>query len=139
MAYHQNTNVAQYQWRDKILKIRQHKKDKLISEKNARELALKIEEEYNHDLIPPTTDILNAYLQLCHSKEQTETILKKFSDFGIKPDTTTYNIRISHAEYLSEAKELYDSMIRKGLLPNTYTLNGFMPFCKTIAEGREII
>jgi hypothetical protein len=131
--------VNQNRWRDTILKIRQDRKDKLLSPEDAWNLAMKTEQSYLQAGVPPTSDILNATLQLCHSLKQSNVIIEKFRKLGIKPSTTTYNVLISQVTYQNEAKEIYDTMIREGLRPNTYTLNGFMPFCATVLEGRIII
>lgn len=129
-------NSSQLKWREEILNLRRRIKERSLTADEAWELAEEIREEYLADSVRPTTDILNAHLQLCQSLDEAKSMLKTFGP-SVRPDTTTYNIQISLAEYLDEAQVVFDVMRSAGLMPNTYTLNGFLPFYHTVAEGRE--
>jgi len=61
----ENETVLQMQWREKVLKIRQQVKDKILTPEEAWAMAEATEEKYKNDYIKPNTDILNAHLQLC--------------------------------------------------------------------------
>jgi len=123
---------------NKVLKIRQQMKDKILASQEAWAMVEAAAEKYTNEDINPTTDIFNAYLQLCHTPTQAKFVLPRFSRHA-KPNTTTYNILVSLASHLHQAQATFDEMLKCGLLPNTYTLNGFMPFCRTVREGRDVL
>lgn len=134
----ENEAARQMDWREQVLKIRQQAKDKILAPEEAWAMAEATEEKYKNEDIKPTTDILNAYLQLCRTSAQAKPVLQRFSRH-VKPNTTTYNILISLASHLHEAQATFDEMLKCRILPNTYTLNGFMPFCRTVKEGRDVL
>jgi len=40
---------------------------------------------------------------------------------------------------LHEAQATFEKMLHSGLLPNTYSLNDFLPFCQSVKEGQEVL
>lgn len=134
----ENETVLQMQWQEKVLKIRQQVKDKILTPEEARAMAEVTEEKCKNDYIKPTTDILNAHLQLCRTPAHAKSVLQSFS-IHAKPNTTTFNILISLVSHLHEAQATFEEMLHSGLLPNTYSLNGFLPFCRSVKEGQEVL
>lgn len=126
-------------WRQDLLKLKDSVKQKLFNTDRALAIAQKIKRDYTAHSVKPDADIQNAHIQLCDTLDNAKKILSEYRSDSIPYTTATFNILISLSGDLPTATAYFNSLLDQGLKPNIYTLNGFIPYCRSVDQGREII
>lgn len=130
--------IAQ-KWRQDLLDLKERVKQKQLNTEQALMTAQKLKKDNKEKSVKPNFDIQNAHIQLCDTLEQANKILDEYRIDSVPLTTTTFNILISLSPDQTTATSYFNKLLNLGLKPNTYTLNGFTAYCKTVEEGRELI
>jgi ribosomal protein L12E/L44/L45/RPP1/RPP2 len=128
-----------FQWRQELLNLKEKVKQKQFTSDRALAIAQQLKKDYMARLTRPDFDIQNAHMQLCDNLGQANNVLTGYRADNVTLTTTTFNILISLSTDLDTATSYFNQLLDIGLKPNTYTLNGFISFCRTVRQGREII
>ncbi|MDX1905077.1 MAG: hypothetical protein SFU27_13045 [Thermonemataceae bacterium] len=131
-------NIA-LKWRQDLLDLKECVKQKQLNTEQALAAAQKLKMNNKEKSAKPNSDIQNAHIQLCDTLEQANKILEEYRIDSVSFTTTTFNILISLSPDQTTATSYFNKLLELGLKPNTYTLNGFTTYCKTVEEGRELI
>lgn len=133
------TSKLALKWRQDLLDLKEKIKQKELNTEQALTIARQLKNDNKNKSVKPNFDIQNAHIQLCDTLEQANNILGEYRIDNVPLTTTTFNNLISLAPDQTTATSYFNKLLDLGLKPNTYTLNGFTSYCKTIQEGRELI
>jgi hypothetical protein len=136
----QNKNINVWEWVQELRGLKSAIKQRQLSRHEAIKTAEHLLERYLRRGAKPTTDVLNAHLQLHETKMGMEKTIQRYRDQNGTPvNTTTYNVLLSKSSCLEEALLLFDEMATLSIYPNTYTLNGLITLSKSFSEGLLIM
>lgn len=100
------------EWRDKLLRLKEHIKPREIAVASALEKAELLQFDKMTRLVRPNSDVQNAHLQLCDTPAQAHRILIQYQNLGVKRTTTTFNILLSLSPDLSAANSCLIQMAK---------------------------
>jgi hypothetical protein len=126
-------------WFGEYSLLLQEIKLKLIDKAEAADQANMITKKYLSQGHIPTLAILNAHLRHCHTLTAANEILDVFKPFKLHYNYNTYNALIRVSPDFKTASAFYDMLLVHYQQPSTYTLHGFLRFCKTLTQARTII
>lgn len=87
----------------------------------------------------PSTDMLNAHLQLTDNLQGSFAVRDSYLRSGVRCNTTTFNVLMGRCNTFREGEQQWGEMCRAGHRPNAHSLNALISLCSNAAEAEVVL